>query len=371
MISPENSVRSNRSDVYPLSVIILVLWSAFSLFPLESIAQKTPYTDPLDVKVSPEFSEIAQALEIDHYNLALELLSKLRSDVAKVKDDSLHQEVLAATKEVKRLKREFAKIRNFSEIVKKKTDDPQAHKKVGNFYCAEKGDWGKGLLLLSQTDDPDLKQTASNDLDQPESPSEQGKLADVWWELAKKARGRVRKAYQLRGRYWYLKARPKLSLVEQVNREEQLRQIVLEADKIVIWNMHGVTLDHGTVECVVTLFNKGKSVWRQAVAVPWKANAPAGTVLRPPHVRFDQIRVDITKYRGYGGGLGEIEVFDRNINVAQNCSAIAKSYWRSKPNHHPNNVTDGDKSGVSGLWLLEDHQKGWVLVDMIKFLKQD
>lgn len=370
MISSVDSDHTNHSDVYRLSVILLVLWSAFCLFPLKSIAQKTTYTDPFDVKVSEEFSEIAQALEIDHYNLALELLSELSSNAVKIKDDSLQHEALAATKEVKRLKREFAKIRNDAEIVKKKTNDPRAYKRVGNFYCSEKGDWGKGLLLLTQTDDPDLQQTARDDLDQPDSPSQQGKLADAWWKLAKKEKGRVRKAYQLRGRYWYLKARPKLSLEEQVKREKQLQQIVLETDKIVIWNMHGVTLDHGTVECVVTLLHKGKSVWRQVVSVPWKANAPAGQVLRPPHVRFDQIRVDITKYRGYGGGLGEIEVFDGTINVAQNCSAIAKNYWRSRPELHPNSVTDGDKSGVSGLWLLSDGQQGWVIVDMAKYLKQ-
>jgi len=369
MIPQNKSYIINQPDIFQFIPIALLLFAVLCHFPLESIAQKTPYTDPLDVKVSQEFSKIAQALEIDHYNLALELLSELSSNAVKVKNSALHKEALAATKEVKRLKREFAKIRNYSEIVKKKTNDPQAYKQVGNFYCAEKGDWGKGLLLLTQTDDPNLQQAARDDLDQPESPTEQGKLADAWWSLAKKAKGRVRKAYQLRGRYWYLKARPKLLLVEQVNREKQLREIVLEADKIVIWNKHGVTLTLGTVECVVTLLYKGKSVWRQVVMFPWKTNAPASQVLRPPHVRFDQIRVDITKYRGDGGGLGEIEVFDGTTNVARNCSAIAKSYWASRPEHHPNNVTDGDKTGSTGSWLLK-RQLGWVLVDMANYLQQ-
>lgn len=370
MITPEIFNHINLSSRYRYHALFLVLWAVFIFSPLEGIAQKTPYTDPLDVKVSEEFSEIAQAIEIDHYNLALELLSELSSNAVKVKDNALHQEALAAMKEVKRLKREFAKIRNYSEIVKKKTNDPQAYKRVGNFYCAEKGDWGKGLLLLTQTDEPALQQAARDDLDQPESHSEQGKLADAWWSLANKAKGQVRKAYQLRGRYWYLKARPKLSLVEQVNREKQLQKIILQADKIVIWNKYGTTISLGTVECVVTLLYKGKSVWRQVVMLPWKANAPAGQVLRPPHVRFDQIRVDITKYRGRGGGLGEIEVFDGNVNVARNCSVIAKSYWNTRPEHHPKHVTDGDKSGSTGAWLLGERQLGWVLVDMAKYLKQ-
>jgi len=371
MPSPDDSSQIPQPVCYRLFVTALVLFTVFSLCSTKSIAQKTPYTDPFDVKTSQEFSEVAQALEIDHYNLALELLSKLRSNAVKVKDETLFQEVFEATNTVKRLKREFAKVRHYSEIVKKKTNDPEAYKKVGIFYCAEKNDWGKGLLLLTKSEDPELQQTAQEDLEQPESPSQQAKLADAWWNLAEQEKGQIRKAYQLRGRYWYLQARPDLTVAERAEREKQLQEIALEADKIVIWNQHaGKRADRGTNECMVTLLYKNKAVWSQKVQLPWKPDAPAGTAVRPPHVRFDQIRVDITKYRNFGGGLGEIEVFDGAINVARGCSAIAQSYWRQSSGVHPNNVTNGDKTGDTGTWVLDDRQTGWILVDMVNFLQQ-
>lgn len=227
------------------------------------------------------------------------------------------------------------------------------------------------MLLLAKSSKPDLRLTVLADLKRPTIPAEQAQLADSWWKLAAQEKGKVRKAYQLRGRYWYLQARPRLPIEERVKREKKLQQVIIEADKIVIWNQHnGINSDRGTIECVVTLLEKGKTVWRQVVSLPWKTDAPASRVLRPPHVRFDQIRVDITKFRGNGGGLGEIEIFDGNINVAKNSSVIAKEYYRNDGRFHPNNVIDGDKTGQSGFWLLANGQKGWVLVDMINFLQQ-
>lgn len=203
------------------------------------------------------------------------------------------------------------------------------------------------------------------------TPQEQAKLADAWWKVASEEKGKSRKAYFLRGRYWYMLARPRLSAVDRLDRDKQLPFIPLEADKIVIWNQHnGVNGDRGTLACVVTLLYQGKPVWRQSVRLPWLIDAPACTTVKPPHVRFDQVRVDITKFRGNGGGLGEIEVFDGTINLSQNGSVVAKEYYRDDRRFYPNNVIDGDKSGASGYWLLNNGQQGWVLIDMINFLQQ-
>ncbi|QDT18978.1 hypothetical protein HG66A1_07410 [Gimesia chilikensis] len=370
MIVPADS-RHERRQVYFRCVPFLVAIALMTVrFPPEVFAAPLPQSDPFESEVSPQFSEIREAIDEDDYEQALRLLTEKRVIAVKVKNQFLLQEILAEIKEVNRLKREFSKVREKAETLKTKPGDPEANEKVGLFYCAEKGDWIAGLNMLSKSGDSGLRQAALDDLKQPETPAHRMKLADAWWEQAEKEKDQIRKAFLLRGRYWYLSARPGLTELERFERDKQLEQIVLEADKIVVWNMHGSTLDHGTDECVLTLFLKGKAVWRQKVVVPWKAKAPAGQIVYPPRVRFDQIRVDITKYRGFGGGLGEIEVFDGTINVARNCSAVASSYWRSNRNHHPDLITDGDKSGLTGIWLLNDGQKGWVLVDMKKYLQQ-
>ena len=111
-------------------------------------------------------------------------------------------------------------------------------------------------------------------------------------------------------------------------------------------------------------------MWRQSVQLPWQLDAPASRTLKPPHVRFDQVRIDITKFRGNGGGLGEVEVFDGTINVAKNCSVLAKEYYKDDRRFYPNKIIDGDKSGNSGFWLLNNGQQGWLLIDMINLLEQ-
>jgi hypothetical protein len=266
------------------------------------------------------------------------------------------------------LKREFAKVRKYSETLKKNSDDSKSIEVMGKFYCAEKWDWGRGLDLLSKSEELELQQTVRDDLKRPAGSSEQVELADRWWKLAAKQKGRIRKAYLFRGRYWFLQARPDLTPAERLDREKKSQRIPLKADKIIIWNQHnGEHSDLGTVECVVTLIYKGKSVWRQVVQVPWQPKSPASRVLRPPKVRFDLVRVDVTEFRGIGGGLGEIEVFDGKINVARDCSATAKGYWEQHPRFHPNKVTDGNKTGQTGYWLLNRGQKGWVAIDMVTF----
>lgn len=371
MIPQTDSEHIDRVDVFRLFVISLALFSVMCLCPPGLIAESASQSDPFDVEVSPAFSEVAKALGIDDYDQALKLLSELRSNALKARSKSFQREVLAETKEVNRLKREFARVRKYSETLKKNSDDPKANEVIGKFYCVEKGDWGRGLVLLSKSEEPQVQQTVHDDLKRPAGSSEQVKLADRWWRLAAKEKGRIQKAYLLRGRYWFLQARSDLTSAERVDREKQLKRISLKADRIIIWNQHnGEAADRGTVECVVTLLYEGKSVWRQVVRMPWEPDSPAGRVLRTPKVRFDLVRVDVTKFRGKGGGLGEIEVFDGRINVARDCSAKAKGYWELNRQFHPNKVTDGNKTGRSGYWLLNNGRKGWVAIDLVTSQQQ-
>ena len=121
-----------------------------------------------------------------------------------------------------------------------------------------------------------------------------------------------------------------------------------------IWNQHnGVNGDRGTLACVVTLLYQGKPVWRQSVRLPWLIDSPASATVKPPHVRFDQVRVDITKFRGNGGGLAEVEVFDGTINLSLNCSVVAKEYYRTDRRFYPSNIIDGDKSGANGVLVVK------------------
>jgi|GEM_PF-1690747 len=357
--------------LFRFSVKILALSLVLFLCLSEITAQTTSDLGPFGFEVSPEFADVVTSLHCDNYDQALEQLTKLRSIAVKSNSKLLHQEVLAAMKEVGRLRREFAKVRYFHERLKEKPDDPEANEHVGIFYCVEKGDWDQGLKYLSKAGDRELRRTVQLDLKQPDDPAQQVALSDAWLSVATREKGRIRKAYQLRGRHWFLLARSHLTLEERVAHDKQLQAVRLEADKIIIWNQHnGRASDRGTSECVVTLLYQGKPAWSYVTHLAWEPDSPAGRVLRPPHVRFDQVRIDVTKIRGKGGGLGEVEIFDGNINVARNCAAIASGYWEQNRSYHPNKLTDGNKTGISGFWLLNNARKGWATIDMVKLLEQ-
>ena len=179
MIVPADS-RHERRQVYFRCVPFLVAIALMTVrFPPEVFAAPLPQSDPFESEVSPQFSEIREAIDEDDYEQALRLLTEKRVVAVKVKNQFLLQEILAEIKEVNRLKREFSKVREKAETLKTKPGDPEANEKVGLFYCAEKGDWIAGLNMLSKSGDSGLRQAALDDLKRPETPAHRMKLADA------------------------------------------------------------------------------------------------------------------------------------------------------------------------------------------------
>lgn len=362
---------SNKGYVCQVAVKSVAIIIVSFLF-LERInAQKISSLDPFETEYPLEFSTVIKAIDNNDYDQAIKLLSALRSKALKSKNITQKNEILVTLKEVNRLKREFAKVRKRYESLKNKSNSPEDYMKIGKFYCSEKNDWKRGLLLLSKSDVIALRTAAIADLKRPVDPTIRANLSDAWWDLASQEKGKTRKAFQLRSRYWYLLARPALSREDQGKRQKRLQLITLETDKIVIWNQHNEGFgDRGAVECIVTLFYKSKLVWRQLVQMPWSVDTPAAKIVRPPHIKFDQVRVDINQFRGNGGGLGEIEIFDGNVNVGYYCSVTASEYYNNNRRFHPSNVINGDKTGGSGFWLLPTKKKGWVAIDLVNFLQE-
>lgn len=76
------------------------------------------------------------------------------------------------------------------------------------------------------------------------------------------------------------------------------------AEKLVIWNQHnGSNNDFGALECCATLFAGGREVFRKlGVALPWERDQDRSLSLALPPVRFEQVRVEITKWERASGG---------------------------------------------------------------------
>ena len=139
--------------------------------------------------------------------------------------------------------------------------------------------------------------------------------------------------------------------------------------KIVLWNTHNSRYNtSGALECNVVLLKGTTVAWRSnKVTVPWKRNADTSATVQAPPKRFDRIRVEITRWQGYSGGLAEIEVWRGKENIARGMPARASAAADSRTRAAA--VTDGvttSSTYKNGYWLLPDNQAGWVEVRLAR-----
>lgn len=140
----------------------------------------------------------------------------------------------------------------------------------------------------------------------------------------------------------------------------------MHVNRIVVWNTHNSTgMDRGATEINVTLLLRGKAVWRrERIAIEWRSDKCMSVELHPPPVAASIIRVEITQWHGWSGGLSEIQVFagDRNLCAGEHAS-VSSSFGAGYP---ASNLTDGnlDLPQYKGYWVLPDKQPGWAEVDI-------
>jgi hypothetical protein len=72
--------------------------------------------------------------------------------------------------------------------LKAKPDDPAANLSAGRYRCFIKGDWDRGLVMLSKGSDVILESLAVQELAAPSSAEAVAKLADGWWDVSVKER---------------------------------------------------------------------------------------------------------------------------------------------------------------------------------------
>ena len=147
------------------------------------------------------------------------------------------------------------------------------------------------------------------------------------------------------------------------------RRLNSQASRIVIWNTHNSRYNtSGALQCNVVLFQAGKPVWRvDKVDLPWAQNKDTFAVVNAPAIQFDVVRVEITKWRGYSGGLAEIEIWRGGKNVALRKPARASASADGRTTSV--RVTDGVTTSVvykNGYWLLPDNKAGWVEISLAR-----
>jgi TolB-like protein len=140
-----------------------------------------------------------------------------------------------------------------------------------------------------------------------------------------------------------------------------------DGDHLVVWNTHQQQgkgkQPRGTLAFNVVLLLNGEIVWeKKDISLEWDAKSYPKTSVDLPAKLYDAVRVEITKWKGQGGGLSEVQLFRDNKNIALGCPAKAShpSVWSS-----PSVITDGAQQNPVS-WLLPNATPGWIEIDLRK-----
>src|SRR5262249_46723490 len=155
------------------------------------------------------------AVNADDYDAALRLLGLADAAARKANNAPLVSRVEARNKEVREISKSFESARPALDALKKNPDDAAANFAAGKFLCFAKGDWDKGLPLLSQGSDAALKALAAKELDEPVEAAAQVEVGDGWWDRAQGDTGIAKVRLLARAYHWYEQALPHLTGLAQ------------------------------------------------------------------------------------------------------------------------------------------------------------
>ena len=159
-----------------------------------------------------------EALKADKLAAADELVKLALGEAGKAREKALVGRARVASKEIQEVLKASSTAESARAQLKANPADTAAHLALGRYLCLVKGDWEAGLPQLAQGSDADLKALAEDDLKHAVPPWQPAagkpppgpvpaaaamKLADAWWELAEKAKGRERECLFSRAGFWY------------------------------------------------------------------------------------------------------------------------------------------------------------------------
>jgi hypothetical protein len=169
---------------------------------------------------------------LDHYDLARKA-GDLAIQVARRADDTqLVAETRRHLKSVEETASSYALARAAMTRLGQSPKDPEVNTIAGRFYCLVKGDWDRGLPLLTRGSDPALKALADMELAPPNTPDTRQALAGAWWDFAHQkglSTPFTAKAIE-RAAHWYRLALPELGGLQAALAEKRIAQATNAAD---------------------------------------------------------------------------------------------------------------------------------------------
>jgi hypothetical protein len=123
-------------------------------------------------------------------------------------------------------RRELAdKVNAALETLKVHPDDRQALAFVGRHYCLAQGDWLRGLPMLAASDDESLNLVAQAELHAAGNPAAQLEVANPWWDLRQRYKGRERTELSRHCATLYSELSPRLTGLRRTLAEKRLAEM--------------------------------------------------------------------------------------------------------------------------------------------------
>ncbi len=138
------------------------------------------------------------------------------SEARRARQGKLVKQIAELTRDIEKFSKMHKDVKTAEKVLERNPADPDANLLVGRFRCFVNGDWKTGLPMLALCSDATLRALAAQELKGVADPTEQGRLADGWWNLAKAEKGLIEQRLYHRAAYWYRQAAPKLAGLQKV-----------------------------------------------------------------------------------------------------------------------------------------------------------
>ncbi len=244
-------------------------------------------------------------------------------------DRALQESAKDRGKELADLKRIADGLKGHFKTLEAKPDDPAANAAVGKFAALVKGDWKRGLPLLSKGAEPAWKALADRELAPPTDAAAQAALGEAWLAQAEKETPTYKARARVRAADWLSRALPGLTGLAKVAVEKKLAALgpaAFSKDRLLLDLGSGVRIELVSVK--PDAFMRGGNLPPQA---NWEVDE------RPEH--------RVTRTRGYH--LGKYEV-----TRGQFAAFVKAKAYKTDAEREGNSWgrgTNGEWSAVAGL----------------------
>jgi WD40 repeat protein len=260
---------------------------------LRKAVDHVPVKEPSKALTETVLELIAEALEADNYDAAVELGKVAEAAAKRSQDVKLVTGVKKRIAEVLVIREGFAKLQPFVDRLKKDPTDPEANHQLGEYFGLMKGKWDRALPLLAKSKAEPLAALARRDLDDPKDARDQLALADAYWDLAAKHQEPAGLRLQERAAFWYDKAAPNLSGLNRTKAQKRFDQVAAR-----LQGNPGVPVVAGPVGLIRTLDGHSTEIRSVAISPDGKLGL-SGSVDNTARLWNLETGKDVMTFRGH------------------------------------------------------------------------